>query len=220
MDAEVTAGDLADDYDVIILPADGVEAMTGERRGDAEGGPYATGPESYPPRYRSGFGQVGVDALKEFVEHGGTLLTFAEAGALPIEKFGLPLRDAVANRPSKEFWCPGSTLRMIFDNSNPLAFGMPDEGLGTFLARSQVYEIEPTAHNDRIKIIATIPKQDILRSGWLIGEHLIAEKASMVSVEYGEGRVVLIGFRAQHRAQTHGTFKLVFNALVSEPDDR
>ena len=36
----------------------------------------------------------------------------------------------------------------------------------------------------------------------------------MVSVEHGAGTIVMIGFRAQHRAQTHGTFKLVFNALV------
>jgi len=218
MDAEITAGDLVDDYDVIILPADRVDAMTGERGGDSEGGPYAGGPESYPPAYRSGFGQAGVDALKAFVENGGTLLTFAEAGAFPIEKFGLPLRNAVENVPSKEFWCPGSTLWMQFDNSNPLAFGMPDRGLGTFLARNQAYVIEPTAHNDGIQIIASFPKRDLLQSGWLIGENLIAEKASMVSVEYGDGRVVLIGFRAQHRAQTHGTFKLVFNALVSGPD--
>ena len=220
MDAAITAGNLAARYDVIILPADGIDAMTGIRSGESAGGPYADGPESYPPAYRSGFGQAGVDALKAFVENGGTLLTFAEAGSLPIEKFGLPLRNAVANSPSTEFWCPGSTLWMRFDNTDPLAYGMPDRGLGTFLARNQAYAIQPTARNHGIRIIAEFPKRDLMQSGWLIGEKLIAEKAAMVSVEYGKGRVVLIGFRAQHRAQTHGTFKLVFNTLMSGPDNR
>ena len=39
-------------------------------------------------------------------------------------------------------------------------------------------------------------------------------KAAMVAAKYGQGSVVLIGFRPQHRAQTHGTFKLVFNTLM------
>ena len=51
--------------------------------------------------------------------------------------------------------------------------------------------------------------------GWLLGEEAIANKAAVVSVKHGEGTVYLIGFRAQHRHQTHGTYKLVFNALVS-----
>jgi hypothetical protein len=217
MDAEITASDLAEDYDVIILPADRVSAMTGEG-GETESGPYVTGPETYPPAYRSGFGQAGVDALRTFVENGGTLLTFAEAGDLPIEEFGLPLTNEVANKPGKEFWCPGSTLRMKFDYTNPLAYGMPEEGLGTFLARNQAYGVESTPHSHKIQMVAEFPGRDLLQSGWLIGENLIAEKAAMVSAEYGEGRVVLIGFRAQFRAQTHGTFKLVFNTLVSGPE--
>jgi len=215
-DAELKAGNLARKYDVFILPADRASTMLGERETE-EAGPYASGAESYPPEYRSGFGSEGVAALREFVEAGGTLLTFAEAGELAIEQFGLPLRNVVADRPAMEFWCPGSTLRTRFDNTHPLAYGMPDEGLAIFLARNQVYEIAPTAYNDRIERIATFVDRDILQSGWLIGGELIANKAAMVSAEYGQGRVVLIGFRAQHRSQTYGTFKLVFNALVSGP---
>jgi hypothetical protein len=56
--------------------------------------------------------------------------------------------------------------------------------------------------------------RDLLQSGWLIGEETLAKKAGMIAAKLGEGRVVLIGFRAQHPAQTQGTFKLLFNALI------
>jgi zinc carboxypeptidase len=220
MDAEIKAGNLLSKYDVIILPADRVEMMTGERRGEAAGRGSGNRPAEYPPEYRSGFGQEGVAALRAFVEKGGTLVTFAEAGDFAIQKFELPLRNVLANRPSKEFWSPGSTLRARIDNTNPLAYGMPTEGLVVFLANNQAYEVLPTPYNERVERIVTFAERDILQSGWLLGEDALARKSAMVSVEVGQGKVALIGFRAQHRAQTHGAFKLVFNALLSGPDSR
>jgi hypothetical protein len=215
-DAEIKAGNLNAKYDIIILPADSVAMMTGERTG-AAANPFIGRAESYPPEYRSGFGKEGVDALKAFVEKGGTLVTFGEAGSLAIEKFGLPIRNVLANEKPKDFWCPGSTLKVKFENTHPLAYGMPSQGLAVFLAGSQAYEIIPGEHNERIETIVTFVDRDILRSGWLLGEEKLAKRAAMVSAQLGKGRVVLIGFRAQHRAQTHGTFKILFNALMSRP---
>ena len=54
----------------------------------------------------------------------------------------------------------------------------------------------------------------LARIGWLVGEEHLSKRAAMVAAKHGEGRVVLIGFRPQHSAQTHGTFKLVFNGLI------
>lgn len=212
MDAAITDGNLNDTYDVIVLPADGVARMTGEP--SETSGRGGSRPEDYPPAYRSGFGDEGAAALEAFVKNGGTLVTFAQAGDLPIQKFGLPVRNLLAGLSSTEFWSPGSTLKVNIDRTNALAYGMPADGLATFLGGNQVYEVVATPRNDRVKRIVTFIDRDILQSGWLIGEDVIAEKAAMVSVQHGLGQVVLIGFRVQHRAQTHGTFKLFFNALI------
>jgi len=210
-DKEIKAGELKRKYDVIILPDDNLSRMTGENMSDGAKRRW----ESYPPEYRSGFGKEGVDALKVFVEQGGTLLTFGEAGELPIKEFKLPLRNVVENVSSKDFWSPGSTLKLNIDNDNSLAYGMPETGLALFLSNNDVYQVIPTAMNHQVERIVTFVKRDILQSGWLIGEDVIAEKAAMVSVKMKKGKVVLIGFRPQHRVQTHGTFKLVFNSLLS-----
>ena len=70
----------------------------------------------------------------------------------------------------------------------------------------------------RVELVATYLDRDILQSGWLLGEERIANKAAVVSVKQGDGSIVMLGFRAQHRAQTHGTFKLLFNALLNRGD--
>jgi hypothetical protein len=215
LDKEIKAGNLNAKYDVIILPADSVAMLTGDRTGPAN--PFVGRADTFPPEYRSGFGKEGTDALKAFVEKGGTIVTIGESGTFAIEKFGLPIRNVLANEKPKDFWCPGSTLKVTFEKTNSLAYGMPSQGLVVFLAGSQAYEIVPGQFNERVETIVTYADRDILQSGWLLGEQKIAKKAAMVSAQLGKGRVVLIGFRPQHRAQTHGTYKVFFDALVSAP---
>jgi len=214
-DPDITEGDLADKWDVIILPADSKQMMLGPQAG---GGGRGGNPNSTPPDYRSGFGEEGVDALEAFVEAGGTLVTFAQAGDLPIDEFDLPVRNAIRGMGGDEFWSPGSTLKVDVDNDNPFAYGLPDRAFATFLAGSQVYETVSGARSADVDRLVTYLNRDILQSGWLLGEEAIANKAAVVAVSHGEGSVLLIGFRPQHRAQTHGTYKLLFNALVERPE--
>ncbi len=202
MDAEILSGDLSDDYDVIILPADAMDDMMG--RDD---------PTGMPPAYRSGFGQEGVDALEDFVEAGGRLITFAEAGDLAIEGFDLPVENVVGDLSNTEFWAHGSTLRVDVETDHRFGFGMPDDAYVVFFGDNQVYEADGDGER-RVRRVASYHDRDVLQSGQLDGEDHIAGRAAMVEVEHGEGEVVLIGFRTQHRAQTHGTYKFLFNGLV------
>jgi hypothetical protein len=217
-DAEIKKGDLDARYDVIILPDDSTAAITGERPPAGPGGRGggerpSRRDEEIPPEYRSGIGADGVKSLQSFVQKGGTLVTLGSAASFAIERFELNVRNVTANRNPKEFWCPGSTLRVKFSNTHPLAYGMPAEGLGLFFG-SPAFEIVPGARNEEYETVARYADRDLLESGWLIGEHVLAKKAAVVSARMGKGRVLLIGLRAQHRAQTHGTFKLLFNALI------
>ena len=121
----------------------------------------------------------------------------------------------VAGRNSKEFWCPGSTLKVKFDNANPLAYGMPAEGLALFLSGNPAFEITPSEHNERYEIDRhATPTATSCRAAGSSGGEPWPRKRRWSRRNTGTGRVILIGFRAQHRAQTHGTFKLLFNALI------
>jgi glutamine amidotransferase-like uncharacterized protein len=62
--------------------------------------------------------------------------------------------------------------------------------------------------------VASYPEENILLSGWLLGEDMIARKAAVVDVKYKKGHIILIGFRCQFRAQSHGTYKFLLNSLL------
>jgi hypothetical protein len=91
---------------------------------------------------------------------------------------------------------------------------MPKEAL-IFFWDSPAFQILPTEMNEEYEIVVSYPDREILQSGWLIGEEHLTRRAALVSAPLGKGKIILIGFRTQHRAQTHGTFKFLFNALYS-----
>lgn len=215
-DAEILKGGLNQKYDVFIFADDSTAMITGEASG-GRGGSFASVPNTTPPEYRSGIGNEGVNAIKEFVQKGGTLVTLGGATDFAITKLGLPVRNAVAGLDPKEFFVPGSTLRVKIDNAHPLAYGMPSDGLVLF-HYSPAFDVVATDFNHRNEIVVRYADRNVERSGWLNGEQYIAGKTAMASIGFGAGKVVLIGFRTQNRAQTHGTYKFLFNALVSAPD--
>jgi glutamine amidotransferase-like uncharacterized protein len=119
--------------------------------------------------------------------------------------------EAAQRQDDAERWyAPGSLLRVQWDANQPLAAGMPEES-AVFYARSPVFEVLPEATN--VSVIARYPRSDILMSGYAQGEERIAGHAAMLEARIGRGRVVMFGFRPQHRAQPHETFRVLFNAL-------
>ena len=206
-DAEIKAGNLNKHIDVLILPDDSADMTIGDKMEDR------LRENPVPSEYQSGIGEEGIDAIKEFVQAGGTLITLNQACNFAIEKLDLPVQNVVAGKSAKDFYCPGSTLHANIDTNHRLTYGMPDEGL-IFFWSGPTFRVRPSFSNERCEILVQYPERDILQSGWLVGEEQIAGTAGMIAVEFGEGSVVLFGFRPQHRAQTHGTFKLFFNALI------
>ena len=205
---EIKKGDLIKKYDVIILPDDSSGMIMGEIPAR-----FRRFISAVPPEYRSGIGREGVEALKTFVNQGGTLVTLGEASEFAIERFGLGVRNTVENLDSKEFFCPGSTVKVNIDNTHPLAYGMPSEGLVLYRS-SPVFAVTSSQESERYETVVRYQERNLLQSGWLIGEEHLSNMPAMVNVRHGEGQVVLVGFRTQHRCQTHGTFKLLFNALI------
>jgi hypothetical protein len=133
----------------------------------------------------------------------------------------------------RDFFVPGSILRIELDTSSPIAKGMPKETIA-WVEDSPVFEVIRTGSgsdrvdasllrrasgSDRVDasnvhVIARYPSnKNPLLSGWLLGGNRIKGKAALVEVTMGKGRIILFGFRPQYRGQSLATYPLFFNAI-------
>ena len=215
LDRDVRETDLSR-FDAILLPSqDAASLLNGHT------------PGTMPDEYVGGLGLAGALALKQFVEAGGTLVTLDAASDFAIKQFGLPVENTVADTTDRQFFIPGSLIRAKVDTSHPLAAGTQEE-LATSFVNSRAFEVvtiprtqeggeeqTPEPPEQPVETIVSYAKEDILMSGWALGEEeYIAEKAAMMKVRLGEGSVILFGFRPQFRGQPRATYKLLFNSLL------
>jgi hypothetical protein len=166
-------------------------------------------PGTVPGRYAGGIGDEGVEALRDFVEQGGTLVTLGNASQFAIDRLSLPVTNIVAGLRSDDFFCSGALLRADV-KEHPVTAGMPAQA-DLLFERNGVYDTKP---GFRGTVLASyIANRNPLRSGYLIGPEKIEGKAAAIDVVMGQGHVILIGFRTQWRGQSHGTYKFLFNAM-------
>jgi hypothetical protein len=197
---DVVSGNLRARYDVIVLPNAPLEVLLRGLSADA-----------VPPEYAGGLEGDGVRAIDAFVGAGGTLVCLDQACALAIDSFKLPIKD-VARTSRDQFYGPGSILRLDVDPSQSLSYGLPEHTAG-FFASSAAYEIAPNAVG--LQTAVRYASADLLVSGWLKGEAVIAGRSAAVQATIGAGRIVLLGFPVQHRGQSLATFRLLFNAIFA-----
>ncbi|HEY0378554.1 MAG TPA: M14 metallopeptidase family protein [Pyrinomonadaceae bacterium] len=209
-DADVRRGNLRERFDVIVLPSQRMkQIIEGHQVG------------SYPTEYTGGITEVGVQNLRRFVEEGGTLICFDASSELAIKRFNLPLRNVLEDLKPDVFFCPGSIVGIelgptrfpeVFQKvepTHPIARGLPGE-MNAYFINSSAFEVTDP---QRVRVVARYSSTNLLRSGWLLGEDRLTGKVALAEVTVGRGRVILFGFRPQHRGQTWATFPLIFNSI-------
>ena len=206
-DSDLKKGGLGQRFDVLVLP-------------DAEESALVRGIDStrIPLQYAGGMGETGASAVSEFVRGGGTLVCLDGSSNFAITRLNLPVVNVLAGEASgpqvSRFYAPGSIFGVLLGeveggSRSPVTVGLPDS-LQIYFENSAAFSVSGPA-----RALATYPPNS-LRSGYARYQERLDGKAALVEIPVGSrgGRVILFGFRPQFRGQTHGTFKLLFNAVL------
>jgi hypothetical protein len=202
-DSDLRGGGLRTRFDVIVLP-------------DVDERQLLSGVDStrIPSRYAGGMGETGAEAISAFVRGGGTLVCLDGSSNFAISRLNLPVVNVLAGEASgpqvSRFYAPGSIFGTVLGGGgqpSPVTLGQPDS-FSVYFENSAAFTVSGPA-----RALATYPAEP-LRSGYARFQERLEGKAALVEAPVGSGRVILFGFRPQFRGQTHGTFKLLFNAVL------
>jgi hypothetical protein len=196
-------------FDVLLIPSIRTSELQDGREGN---GMPRLGDAVWPAEFRRGMGPASGKALRAFAESGGRIVAISESTPWLIDAMGLPA--AAGGGRNADAYAPGTLLRVVLDDESPLCIGMPGE-VSAYYANGYAYE--PLAWPRQTEVAGVYAKRDLLVAGFLDGERALEGRPAILRVPVGDGEVVLFGFHPQRRAQTEGTFGLLFNALWPDP---
>lgn len=226
---DIEAGDLNNKYDVLIFVPGAIPALQG-RNGGVISSNYGPDPETIPAEFRGQLGRINPDKsipeLKKFIEKGGKIVSIGSSTNLAYH-LNLPVRNAMVelgasglerSLPAEKYYIPGSILSADTDNKIPAAWGMPAKS-DIYFDRSPVFKISTEAiASGKVKPILWFSNPAALRSGWAWGQAYLRDGITAFEAEVGKGKLYAFGPEITFRAQTHGTFKLLFNQLYGHSE--
>ncbi len=223
---DIDTGNLKSKYDVIIFVTGAIPPIAGAESNSRGGGfnRPEPNPDSIPAEYRSHLGRItaqkSIPKLEQFLKAGGHIVTIGSSTNLAYQ-LGVPVHDALielANGkerklPNERFYIPGSVLRVSLDSTIQPAWGMKGEA-DVYFDQSPVFRINPDAiANGSVRPIAWFATDKPMRSGWAWGQAYLRDGVAAFVATIGQGKLYAFGPEITFRAQTHGTFKLLFNQL-------
>jgi hypothetical protein len=219
---DIDSTDLRSKYDVIVFVTGAIPAYSATGNGSRARNDVKT--EDIPLAFRGRMGRItpekSIPKLRKFLEAGGSIVTIGSSTNLAYH-LKLPVQDALVElvngqevKLAKEkFYIPGSVLRVSIDSTNQAAWGM-NKAADVYFDGSPVFTISTEAAlKGTVKPIAWFPNNKPLRSGWAWGQAYLQDGVAAFVAKVGKGNLYAFGPEITFRAQTHGTFKLLFNEL-------
>ena len=216
---EIDKGNLKEKYDVILFVGGAMPSLQAGGRGG-----FGPKPEETPEEFKKTIGNLTVDKsipeLKKFLEAGGNILTIGSSTSLAYH-LKLPVSNALVEMnngkerelPNEKFYIPGSLMQITIDNSAKAAWGMKKTA-DVYFDDSPVFHIAPDAQTaGSIKPLAWFASEKTLRSGWAWGQAYLKDGIAAFAATVGKGTLFAFGPEISFRAQTHGSFKFIFNQL-------
>jgi Zinc carboxypeptidase len=221
-------------YDVVILPSGGgfrPQPGGGRGGGGSGAGQAPATPAAAPkdPDLRSlcevatgtGTGATAEANVRKFVDAGGVVIAAGSAAEsisatlqLPVTEYLVERQPGQPDRPlsSDKFYVPGSIVRVAVDPSAPSATGAEDH-IDVFFNNSPVFRLQPNAVARGVRPVMWFDSASPLRSGWAWGQNYLEGGTTAFEASVGQGKAYVFGPEITFRAQPHGTFKFLFNAI-------